>query len=191
MQSYALASMSLQGSKMRTLRKPSESEVTTLWRLKLCKTQKRWWYHISFKVFWERALYSKVRRNSSVHPDDELSLSYPSSYMPSRKRMTASRLKLSCTKSNNSKIRSPDPVETRVLPVILDRGTLLRRIMRHNSPSMATDVTHHLDTLVERTWSPFSHPPPSPFLPLFDEKKEDDMAAEKGKKKLEFWMLVF
>ena len=76
--------------------------------------------------------------------------SSPLSYAPSGKRLMVSRSKLARFKSSNLEIRSPDPVEVRILPVILHGGTLSRRQMRRNSPFTMINVTH-LSSYLEKS----------------------------------------
>jgi len=53
-----------------TLKKPSESETTTSNLTEAARHARRWWYHIPFEVFYERASNFKKRSDSSAHPAD-------------------------------------------------------------------------------------------------------------------------
>jgi len=142
--SYVSPSVSHQGNKMKTLRKSWKSE-TSLRRLKPVTTHtRRWWYHIPSEVFWRRAQNSRVRSNSLAHPVDELLLVHAI-----KKEVDDLRLNLARVRSCNPETRSPDSVEARILPVILDDDTLLRRLMRRNSPFTTTNVTHLPDSIEE------------------------------------------
>ena len=156
----AMPRLSLKGSKMRTLRKTCESKEIALCRLNPARHTRRWWYHISSEVFGGRDPNSRVRSNSPVHPVEDLLLLISRTRHWERDWQPQGRSLL--VQIKQTKIRSVDPVEVRILPVILDGGTLSRQLIRHNSPFTMINTTHMSGSLEERVWSLFSHPPSSP-----------------------------
>jgi len=99
--------------------------------------------------------------------------SSPHSYMPSRKRLTTSKSKLARCKWSNLKIRSPDPIEIRILHVILDGDTLSPWLMRRNSPFTINSATLNSNSLKESMSIISSSSSLFFFLPPFDEKKRE------------------
>jgi len=59
-----------------------------------------------------------------------------------RKRLQASRLRLACPILSELKTRSPDWVESRILPVTFYGGTLSRQLMDCNRTFMSANATH-------------------------------------------------
>jgi len=141
------------------------------------------------KVMVSHTLWGVLRKSSRPRDEKQFTSapnrwapSPPPSYTPSRKRLTTSRSKLAPPKSSNTKIRSLDLIEVRILLVILNGDTLSRWLMCCNSPFTMTKVTHLSDSPKDKAWSPFSHLPPSPS-PSSIWWKEKNMTWWRSKKR--------